>query len=105
MNLERRCYCSKDFGNKLVRCCKKYDSQSLFKDKAYSTRLFQENIEEILALDDPFVQFYAKGYDQLEPLITQQKKLWIQKMLLSDCSDKFFIRHTEHQLRPMLTEL
>jgi len=66
----------KTFGNKAGKdAAKSLISKSLFKNKAAVQELFKKTPEEILALDDPFVQFYAKGYDQLEPLRTQQKEI------------------------------
>lgn len=50
-------------------------ARSMFKDKAIVQELFKKTVEEILALNDPFVQFYAKVYDQLEPLRNQQKEI------------------------------
>lgn len=50
-------------------------AKSLFKDKATVQELFKKTGEEILALNDPLVQFYAKVYDQLEPLRNQQKEI------------------------------
>ncbi len=66
----------KTFGNKAGKdAAKSLIAKSLFKDKAAVQELFKKTPEEILALDDPFVQFYAKGYDQLEPLRVQQKEI------------------------------
>ena len=50
-------------------------AKSVFKDKATVQELFKKTPEEILALNDPFVQFYAKVYDQLEPIRNQQKEI------------------------------
>ncbi|NJD22745.1 MAG: S46 family peptidase [Melioribacter sp.] len=66
----------KTFNNKAGKdAAKSLIAKSLFKNKAAVQELFKKTPEEILALDDPFVQFYAKGYDQLEPLRTQQKEI------------------------------
>jgi len=50
-------------------------AKSLFKNKTTVQELFKKTPQEILALDDPFVQYYAKVYDQLEPLRTQQREI------------------------------
>ena len=50
-------------------------AKSLFKDKAAVQELFKRTPEEILALNDPFVQFYAKVYDKIAPLREQQKEI------------------------------
>ena len=66
----------KNFGNKAGKdVAKSLIAKSLFKDKAAVQELFKKTPEEILALEDPFIQFYAKNYDQLEPLRTQQKEI------------------------------
>ncbi len=49
--------------------------KSLFKDKATVQELLKKTPEEILALNDPFIQYYANGYDQLEGLRTQQREI------------------------------
>jgi hypothetical protein len=50
-------------------------AKSLFTNKAAVQELFKKTPEEILALDDPFVQYFAKTYDQIEPLRKQQKEI------------------------------
>ncbi len=66
----------KIFGSKAGKdVAKSLIAKSLFKDKAAVQELFKKTPEEILALDDPFVQFYARNYDQLESLRTQQKEI------------------------------
>ncbi|MBI5730702.1 MAG: S46 family peptidase [Ignavibacteriales bacterium] len=66
----------KDFGNKAGKdVAKSLIAKSLFKDKAAVQELFKKTPEEILGIEDPFVQFYARSYDQLEPLRTQQKEI------------------------------
>jgi len=50
-------------------------AKSIFTSKAAVQDLFKKTPEEILALDDPFVQFFAKTYDQLEPLRKRQREI------------------------------
>ncbi|MEW6652851.1 MAG: S46 family peptidase [Bacteroidota bacterium] len=50
-------------------------AKSIFTNKAAVQELFKKTPEEILALEDPFVQYYAKIYDQLEPLRKKQKEI------------------------------
>ncbi len=50
-------------------------AKSLFKDKAAVEELFKKTPQEILALEDPFVQFYVKVDPQIEPLRNQQKEI------------------------------
>jgi hypothetical protein len=66
----------KIFGSKAGKdAAKSLIAKSLFKDKTAVQELFKKTPEEILALEDPFIQFYARSYDQLEPLRTQQKEI------------------------------
>lgn len=50
-------------------------AKSLFKDKQSVDALFQKTPEEILALNDPFIQYYAKNYDKVAELKKQQKEI------------------------------
>lgn len=50
-------------------------AKSLFTSKAAVQELFKKTPEEILALDDPFVQYFAKVADQIEPLRKQQREI------------------------------
>ena len=50
-------------------------AKSLFTNKAKVQELFKKTPEEILALEDPFVQYYARFYDKMEPLRKQQKEI------------------------------
>ena len=50
-------------------------AKSLFTSKAAVQELFKKTPEEILALDDPFVQYFAKVTDQIEPLRKQQREI------------------------------
>lgn len=50
-------------------------SESLFKSKEAVKELFLKTPEEILSLNDPFVQYFAKFYDNLEPLRKQQNEI------------------------------
>ena len=50
-------------------------AKSLFSNKAAVQELFKKTPEEILALDDPFVQYFAKVTDQIEPLRKQQREI------------------------------
>ncbi len=66
----------KIFGSKAGKdAAKSLIAKSLFKDKTTVQELFKKTPEEILALDDPFIQFYARSYDQLELLRTQQREI------------------------------
>ncbi|MGE5621124.1 MAG: S46 family peptidase [archaeon] len=49
-------------------------AKSIFKDKETVTALFQKTPEEILALNDPFISYYAQTYDELEKLKAEQKE-------------------------------
>ncbi|RJQ63662.1 MAG: S46 family peptidase [Stygiobacter sp.] len=50
-------------------------AKSLFTSKAAVQELFKKTPEEILALDDPFVQYFAKVNEQIEPLRKQQREI------------------------------
>lgn len=50
-------------------------AKSLFTSKAAVQELFKKTPEEILALEDPFVQYFAKVNDQIEPLRKQQREI------------------------------
>lgn len=50
-------------------------AKTIFKDKTTVQELLKKTPDEILALDDPFIQFYARSYDQLESLRTQQREI------------------------------
>lgn len=49
-------------------------SKSAFKDKEAVAALFTKTPEEILALNDPFVSYYAQTYDELVKLKNEQKE-------------------------------
>lgn len=67
---------TKFFGSKAGKdAAKDLIAKSLFKDKTAVQELFKKNPEEILALEDPFVQFYVKVDPQIEPLRTQQREI------------------------------
>ncbi len=50
-------------------------AKSLFKSKAAVQELFKKTPQEILTLDDPFVQYFVKVEPQVEPLRNQQKEI------------------------------
>ncbi len=50
-------------------------AKSLFTSKAAVQELFKKTPEEILSLNYPFVQYYAKVYDKIEPLRAQQREI------------------------------
>lgn len=67
---------TKFFGAKQGKdVAKELIAKTLFKDKATVQELFKKTPEEILALSDPFVQFYAKVFDQIEPLRKEQREI------------------------------
>ncbi|HEX2869322.1 MAG TPA: S46 family peptidase [Ignavibacteriales bacterium] len=49
-------------------------SKSVFKDKKTVMDLFKKSPEEILALNDPFISYYAQTYDELVKLKKEQKE-------------------------------
>jgi len=50
-------------------------AKSLFTNKAAVQELFKKTPEEILALEDPFVQYFTKVNGQIEPLRKQQREI------------------------------
>jgi hypothetical protein len=50
-------------------------AKSLFKSKTAVQDLFKKTPQEILTLEDPFVQYYVKVDPQIEPLRTQQREI------------------------------
>ena len=67
---------TKFYGGKAGKdAAKELIAKTLFKDKASVQELFKKTPDEILSLDDPFVQFFARFYDKLEPLRKQQREI------------------------------
>ncbi|MGE5679270.1 MAG: S46 family peptidase [Bacillota bacterium] len=64
------------FGDKTSKqAAKELVEKSILKSKETVTALFAKNPQEILALNDPFISYYAQTYDELDQLKKQQKEV------------------------------
>ena len=63
-------------GGKSVKdAVKELIAKTLFKDKTAVQEIQKKTPQEILALDDPFIQYFVNGYDQTEKLRNQQREI------------------------------